>query len=338
MYRYIVDGFSAFNDIFLKMNWLSETIEYLFINLLHLPDSNLTHIAVYFTYDVIKILILLVTLIYSISWVQSYFPPERTRKILGKYNGFSAHAIAALLGTITPFCSCSSIPLFIGFTASGLPVGVTFSFLISSPLVDMASIILLASIFNFRIAFAYVVVGLILAISGGYVMSVFKMDRYVEDFAKNRRAMPNLEIEMTKRDRHDFAWAQVKDIVQKVFIYILIGVGIGAAIHNVIPLDWIMSVLGPNHWYSVVLATLLGVPIYADIFGTLPIAQALLEVGVGLGTVLALMMAVTTLSLPSMILLKKVVKMPLLVLFAVYCTIGIMIIGFVFNNIQMFLL
>lgn len=338
MYRYILDGFSAFNDIFLKMNWLASLLETLFVSVFGLPETTLVHILIYFLYDVIKILILLVTLIYSISWIQSYFPPERTRQILGRYNGFVAHAFAALLGTITPFCSCSSIPVFIGFTASGLPVGVTFSFLISSPLVDMASIILLASIFNFKIAFAYVIVGLLLAILGGYVMTLFKMDRYVEDFAKTRRNMPNVDIEMTRKDRHDFAWAQVKDIVQKVFIYILIGVAIGALIHNVIPVEWIMKVLGPNHWYSVVLATLLGVPIYADIFGTLPIAQALLSVGVGLGTVLSLMMAVTTLSLPSIILLKKVVKTPLLTLFVVYCTLGIMIIGFIFNAIQTLLI
>lgn len=338
MYRYIVDGFNAFSDVFLKMLWLQEGLEYLFIQIFKLPESEITHILVYFTYDVIKILLLLVTLIYSISWVQSYFPPERTRKILGRYNGFTSHAIAALLGTITPFCSCSSIPLFIGFSASGLPVGVTFSFLISSPLVDIASIILLASIFNFKIAIAYVLLGLILAIFGGYLMSILKMDRYVEDFAKNRRAMPSIDIEMKNRDRHEFAFAQVKEIVQKVFVYILIGVGIGALIHNVIPQTWIMSILGPNHWYSVVLATLLGVPIYADIFGTLPIAQALLSVGVGLGTVLALMMAVTTLSLPSIILLKKVVKTPLLTLFVIYCTLGIMLIGFIFNSIQAILL
>lgn len=338
MYQYIVEVFILLNDVFLKMTWLQDGLTFIMLELLGMQESLWTHILIYFIYDVVKILMLLVVLIYTISWVQSYFPPERTRQILGKYNGFSAHVLAALLGTITPFCSCSSIPIFIGFTSSGLPIGLTFSFLISSPLVDMASIILLASIFNFKVAFAYVVFGLVLAILGGYVMTFFKMDRYIEDFAKNRREMPNIEIVMTKSDRHDYAFAQVKDIVNKVWIYILIGVGIGALIHNVIPQEWILSLLGPNHWYSVILATLLGVPIYADIFGTLPIAQALLSVGVGLGTVLALMMAVTTLSLPSLVLLKKVVKMPLLTLFVVYCTLGIIAIGFFFNAIQTFLI
>lgn len=327
--------FNTFTNIFLKMTWLYEGVGFLVEEIFGLSHTTkLGDSLHYFIYDVIKIFILLSVLIYTISYIQSYFPPERTRKILGRFKGLGANTLGALMGTITPFCSCSSIPLFIGFTASGLPVGVTFSFLISSPLVDLASVIILASIFNWSIAIGYVVVGLILAVLGGSLMTLFKMDRYVEDFVKKVPDLPDIQIETTQKDRHDFAFSQVKDIVHKVWLYIFIGVFIGALIHNVIPQSWILSVLGPNKWYSVLIATLVGVPLYADIFGTLPIAEALLSQGVGLGTVLAFMMAVTTLSFPSIILLKKVVKKELLIFFVVYCTLGIFLIGTLFNAFQ----
>jgi len=274
---------------------------------------------------------LLSFLIFSISYVQSFFPPERTRKILGRFKGLTANILAALLGTITPFCSCSSIPLFIGFTSAGLPIGVTFSFLISSPLVDLASVLLLASIFNWRIAFAYVFVGLVLAVIGGSLISKLKLEKYVEPFVFKNKLMEAQQETLTKKERLMFAKDQVLDIIKKVWLYILIGVGIGALIHNWIPEDVITALLGQDKWYSVPLATIVGVPMYADIFGTLPIAEALVAKGVGIGTALAFMMAVTALSLPSMIMLKKVVKPKLLIIFATIVTIGILIIGFAFN-------
>jgi uncharacterized membrane protein YraQ (UPF0718 family) len=270
-------------------------------------------------------------LIFVISYVQSYFPPERTRRILGRYNGFSANLLGALLGTVTPFCSCSSIPLFIGFTSAGLPIGVTFSFLISSPLVDLASVILLASIFNWSIAIAYVLVGIVLAVIGGSIISAAKLEKYVEPFVFSNKMLEADQEELTVSGRLGFAWVQVRSIVEKVWLYVLIGVGIGAAIHYWIPETVITAVLGQDKWYSVLLATIVGVPMYADIFGTLPIAEALVQKGMGIGTALSFMMAVTALSLPSMVMLKKVVKTKLLVIFTGVVTIGIMIIGYVFN-------
>ncbi|MBT2570736.1 permease [Planococcus sp. ISL-110] len=292
----------------------------------------------FFIYDVIKIFILLSVLIFIISYIQSFFPPERTRKILSRFNGLSGNILGALLGTITPFCSCSSIPLFVGFTSAGLPLGVTFSFLISSPLVDLASVILLASIFNWKIAIAYVIVGLILAVIGGTIIGKAKLEKYVEPFVFDNK-IKELDLEVLKfRDRVVIAKDQVLDIVRKVWLYILIGVGIGAVIHNWIPESIISAVLGQDKWYSVPLATLVGIPMYADIFGTLPIAEALVLKGVGIGTALAFMMAVTALSLPSLIMLSKVVKTKLLIVFTVIVTIGILLIGYSFDTFSYLLL
>ncbi|MBT2571488.1 permease [Planococcus sp. ISL-110] len=292
----------------------------------------------FFIYDVIKIFILLSVLIFIISYIQSFFPPERTRKILSRFNGISGNILGALLGTITPFCSCSSIPLFVGFTSAGLPLGVTFSFLISSPLVDLASVILLGSIFNWKIAIAYVIVGLILAVIGGTIIGKAKLEKYVEPFVFDNK-IKELEQEALKfRDRVEIAKEQVLDIVKKVWLYILIGVGIGALIHNWIPESIISAVLGKDNWYSVPLATFVGIPMYADIFGTLPIAEALVLKGVGIGTALAFMMAVTALSLPSLIMLSKVVKPKLLIVFTVIVTIGILIIGYSFDTFSYLLL
>lgn len=324
--------FTWLNDQLLKMTWLSNLVASLVENVFGLDVTERLGGSIhFFIYDVIKIFILLSVLIFTVSYIQSYFSPERTRKILGKQNGMVANTLGALLGTITPFCSCSSIPLFIGFTSAGLPIGVTFSFLISSPLVDLASVVLLASIFNWKIAIAYVVVGLLLAITSGTLISKLKLEKYVESFVYNSKANSLPEETLTIKDRIAISKEQVLDIIQKVWLYILIGVGIGAAIHNWIPESVIVAVLGEDKWYSVLLATLVGIPMYADIFGTLPIAEALVTKGVGIGTALAFMMAVTALSLPSMILLKKVVKTRLLVTFAVIVTIGILIIGYTFN-------
>lgn len=285
----------------------------------------------FFIYDTIKIFILLAVLIFAISWVQSHFPPERTRRILGNMQGFKANLTGALMGTVTPFCSCSSIPLFIGFTSAGLPLAVTFSFLISSPLVDLASMILLASIFNWKIAIAYVLVGIILAVIGGTLIGRAHMERYVEAFVLKSKIVEAPQEHLTQRDRLQYAKEQVVEIIEKVWIYILLGVGIGATIHNWIPESLITSLLGEDKWWAVLVATLVGVPMYADIFGTLPIAEALVGKGVGLGTVLAFMMAVTALSLPSLIMLKKVIKGQLLALFFGIVVMGIMIIGYLFN-------
>jgi uncharacterized protein len=326
------DIFGWLNDQLLKMNWLSEVIRLLVEKVFGLSTSERVGASLhFFIYDTIKIFILLSVLIFVISYIQSFFPPERTRAILGRYKGLGANILGALLGTITPFCSCSSIPLFIGFTSAGLPIGVTFSFLISSPLVDLASVLLLASIFNWRIAIAYVVVGVLLAVIGGTLISRLKLEKYVEPFVySNKLAVVNGP-EITRRDRLLFARDQVKDIIRRVWLYVLIGVGIGALIHNWIPENIILAVLGQQNIFSVLIATVIGAPMYADIFGTLPIAEALVSKGVGLGTVLSFMMAVTALSLPSMILLKKVVKTKLLLIFAGIVLVGILIIGYAFN-------
>lgn len=287
----------------------------------------------FFLFDVIKILVLLSFLIFIISYIQSFFPPERTKKILGRFHGITANILSALLGTVTPFCSCSSIPLFIGFTNAGLPLGVTFSFLISSPLVDLGALVLLMSVFGPKIAFAYVIVGLILAVTGGTIIEKLSMERYVEKFVQTA----NIDLdapELSVKERMSYAAQQVKSTVKKVFFYVLIGVGIGALIHNVIPEDIIQAILGKNNPFSVLIATVVGIPMYADIFGTIPIAEALFYKGVGVGTILSFMMAVTALSLPSIIMLKRVVKSKLLVVFVGIVTVGIMIIGYLFNTLQ----
>ena len=327
-----MDIFEWLNNQLLKMEWLFSLIRVLVEDVFGLSMATATGASVhFFIYDVIKIFILLAVLIFSVSWIQSYFPPERTRKILGTMTGFKANLTGALMGTITPFCSCSSIPLFIGFTSSGLPLGVTFSFLISSPLVDLASVILLASIFNWSTAIAYVVVGIVLAVIGGTIISRANMTTYVESFVLHNPVLDIPQAELSRKDRFDYAVAQVVDIFLRVWLYVLIGVGIGAVIHNWLPESWITMVLGQDNWWSVFVATLMGVPMYADIFGTLPIAEALVGKGVGLGTALAFMMSVTALSLPSLIMLKKVIKAPLLLLFLGIVVCGIIAIGFIFN-------
>ena len=288
----------------------------------------------FFIYDVVKITILLCTLIFVISYVQSYFPPERSRRILGRFHGIGANAISALLGTVTPFCSCSSIPLFMGFTSAGLPVGVTFSFLISSPMVDLGSLVLLMSIFGAKVAVLYVLVGLVIAIVGGAIIEKMHMERYVENFILTAGGVDIQAPELAWRERARYAGAQVATTFRKVFPYILVGVGIGAVIHNWIPQDWVEMVLGSDNPLGVVLAVVVGVPMYADIFGTIPVAEALLAKGAQVGAILAFMMAVTTLSLPSIIMLRKAVKPRLLALFVAICTVGIIIVGYLFNAIQ----
>ena len=288
----------------------------------------------FFLYDVIKITVLLCILILLISYIQSYFPPERSKKLLGRFRGIWANIIAALLGTVTPFCSCSSIPLFIGFTSAGLPLGVTFSFLISSPMVDLGSLLLLTSIFGWEIAVAYVIVGLVVAVVGGTLIEKFHMEKYVESFIQNASSVDIESPALTQKERLVYAKDQTVSTFKKVFPYILVGVGIGALIHNWIPQSWVETVLGSNNPFGVILATAVGIPMYADIFGTIPVAEALLSKGAQLGTILSFMMAVTTLSLPSLIMLKKAVKPKLLAVFIGICTAGIVIVGYLFNTFQ----
>ncbi len=318
----------------LKMEWLSQSIAFI-LQLLGIDTtSSIGGSLHFFIYDVVKILILLMALIYTISYIQSYFPPERTKQILGRFKGISANVVSALLGTVTPFCSCSSIPLFMGFTSAGLPVGVTFSFLISSPLVDMGSLILLMSIFGVEVAIVYVVLGLVLAVIGGYVLEKMGMEKYVEQFIKDAPSIHNQDEALTRKQRHNYAREQTMETVKKVYLYVLIGVGIGALIHNVIPEAFIQSVLGEQNPFSVIIATVVGIPMYADIFGIIPIAEALFAKGVGLGTVLSFMMAVTALSFPSIVMLKRAVKPKLLTAFVGIVAFGIILIGYFFNTFQ----
>lgn len=327
-----------FQNQILGMKWLNSVIGS-FLSILGLDIGKRWGGSIqFFLYDVIKITVLLCVLIFIISYIQSYFPPERSRKILGHFHGIGANCLGALLGTVTPFCSCSSIPLFIGFTSAGLPLGVTFSFLISSPMVDLGSLVLLMSIFGTKVALVYVVMGLIIAVIGGSLIEKLHMESYVEDFIRNARSVEAASTVLTKRERVLYAREQVVSTFKKVFPYILIGVGIGAVIHNWIPENWIEAVLGSHNPFGVILAALIGVPMYADIFGTIPVAEALLYKGAQLGTVLSFMMAVTTLSLPSIIMLQKAVKPKLLGLFVTICTIGIILVGYLFNAFQFILI
>ncbi|WP_270809984.1 permease [Hungatella effluvii] len=334
----IQSAWDFFQGQILGMEWLNELIgmglSALGLNL----SSRLGGSVQFFLYDVIKITILLCFLIFVISYIQSYFPPERSKKILGRFHGVGANIVSALLGTVTPFCSCSSIPLFIGFTSAGLPLGVTFSFLISSPMVDLGSLVLLMSIFGTKVAVIYVVVGLVIAVVGGTIIEKLHMEKHVESFILTAGSVDIESPDLTRKDRITFAKEQVFDTFKKVFPYILVGVGIGALIHNWIPEHWVEATLGSNNPFGVILATLVGIPMYADIFGTIPIAEALLSKGAQLGTILAFMMAVTTLSLPSMIMLKKAVKPKLLALFIGICAVGIILVGYFFNFLQPFII
>lgn len=295
----------------------------------------------FFIYDVIKISILLCSLIYLISYIQSYFPPEKSKKILGKFHGIKANIFGALLGTVTPFCSCSSIPLFIGFSSAGVPMGVTFSFLISSPMVDLGSLLLLVSIFGVKIALWYVILGLVIAVIGGTIIEKLNLEDEIEDFIRKAKGVGSVEIDIpepTVKERLSYAKVQVIETFKKVFPYILVGVGIGAIIHNWIPENWIVKILGSRNPFGVILATLIGTPIYADIFGTIPVAEALFAKGANLGSILAFMMAVTTLSLPSLIMLRKAIKPKLLKIFIGICSVGIVIVGYFFNFLQGYLI
>jgi len=328
-----------FNDQILKMVWLNNLVQSFVENVLGLETADRIGGSVqFFLYDTIKIFILLSFLIFTISYIQSYFPPERTKRLLGGIKGIRGNILGALLGTLTPFCSCSSIPIFMGFTAARLPIGVTFSFLISSPLVDLASVLILVSFFGVKVAMAYVIVGLIIAIVGGTLIDKLGMEQYIEAYVRELPDVNSEVMEMTNSDRWRYAKQQVSEIIHRVWKYVLIGVGIGALIHNWIPVTVVEQVIGEKNPFAVILAAGIGIPMYADIFGTLPIAEALFLKGVGIGTVLAFMMAVTALSLPSMIMLSQVVQRKLLVVFVSIVTIGIIIMGYTFNAIDALLI
>lgn len=323
-----------FQNEILGMKWLNQLIGNLLEACGLSTETRLGGSVQFFIYDTIKIMLLLGVLILIISYIQSYFPPERTKKILGRFRGIGANMIAALLGTVTPFCSCSSIPIFIGFTSAGLPLGVTFSFLISSPMVDLGSLVLLMSIFGWKVAIVYVLLGLIIAVAGGSLIEKLHLENEVEEYIKNGKSVDIPQEELHFKDRLHFAWEQDVSTAKKVAPYVLIGVGIGAIIHNWIPKEIIVKILGANNPFGVIIATIAGVPMYADIFGTIPIAEALLAKGALLGVVLSFMMGVTTLSLPSMIMLRKAVKPKLLWIFIAICTVGIILVGYLFNAIQ----
>ena len=315
------------------MTWLDKLVH----NILKIFNIE-NNVIQFFIYDVIKINILLITLVFVVSYIQSYFPAERSKKILAKFKGISANIISALLGTVTPFCSCSSIPLFIGFTGAGVPVGVTFSFLISSPIVDLASLVLLMSIFGYKVASIYVITGLIIAIAGGFLIEKLGMQKYVEEYIMQTKSISRKQQEINQQQRLIYAKNQVADTLKKVFPYIVAGVLVGSFIHNVIPEEFVISILGDKNPFSVILATLVGIPMYGDIFGTIPIAEALLGKGANLGTVLSFMMAVTTLSLPSLIMLKKAIKPKLLTFFILICLTGIILVGYIFNILEVFII
>ena len=323
-----------FQNEILGMKWLNQLIGNLLEACGLSTETRFGGSVQFFIYDTIKIMLLLGVLILIISYIQSYFPPERTKKILGRFRGIGANMIAALLGTVTPFCSCSSIPIFIGFTSAGLPLGVTFSFLISSPMVDLGSLVLLMSIFGWKVAIVYVLLGLIIAVAGGSLIEKLHLENEVEEYIKNGKSVDIPQEELHFKDRLHFAWEQDVSTAKKVAPYVLIGVGIGAIIHNWIPEEIIVNILGANNPFGVIIATIAGVPMYADIFGTIPIAEALLAKGALLGVVLSFMMGVTTLSLPSMIMLRKAVKPKLLWIFIAICTVGIILVGYFFNAVQ----
>lgn len=322
----------------LGMKWMNEVIGF-GLSALGLDVSGRIGGSIqFFLYDVVKITILLCFLIFVISYIQSFFPPERSKRILGRFHGIRANIISALLGTVTPFCSCSSIPLFIGFTSAGLPLGVTFSFLISSPMVDLGSLVLLMSIFGTKVALVYVLLGLVIAVAGGMIIEKMHMEKYVESFVLSAGSVDIESPDLTVREHLIYAKEQMAETFKKVFPYILLGVGIGAVIHNWIPESWVETVLGNRNPFGVIIATIVGIPMYADIFGTIPVAEALLAKGAQLGTVLSFMMAVTTLSLPSMIMLRKAVKPKLLGLFIAICAVGIIVVGYLFNAVQYMLI
>ncbi|MBM7853917.1 uncharacterized membrane protein YraQ (UPF0718 family) [Desulfohalotomaculum tongense] len=294
-------------------------------------DSRLGSSVHFFFYDTVKIIILLGIMIFAISYIRSYFPPERTKKILTRFGGVKGNIMASLLGIVTPFCSCSSVPLFIGFVEAGIPLGVTFSFLITSPIVNEAAFAILLGTFGVKIAAVYVAAGVLLGVLGGIVIGRMKMEKEVEDYVYKLKVGEAEIQEMTVQERIDFALNNVKDILRRIWLFLFIGIGLGAAIHGYAPEAILARYAGPDNPLAVFVATILAIPLYSNALGTIPIAEALINKGVGIGTALAFMMATTALSAPEMILLRKVIKPRLIANFVLITGIGIVIVGYLFN-------
>lgn len=303
------------------------------------PGTPLGAALHFFVMDVVKILVLLTTVIYLMGWLRALFTPERVRALMKGRSGPGARLMAVGLGAVTPFCSCSSIPLFIGFVEAGIPLGVTLSFLIASPMVNQVAVVVLAGVIGWQMTLIYVFTGLSIAFAGGYILQAFKLERWVEDYVWKIR-MGEAQVaaaDTSLRARHDYAWNEVRQIVGRIWKYVLIGVGIGAFIHGYVPADFVARIAGDGSMLSVVVAVLVGIPMYSDAVGIIPVAEALLGKGVPVGTVLAFMMAVIALSLPEMLILRKVVKWPLLGVFAAYLAVSFVLVGVLFNSLRSFL-
>ncbi len=329
--------FSFLSDQVLGMKWLNDLVGNILVFFGLNIEEKLGGAIQFFIYDTIKIIFLLCFLIFIISYIQSFFPPERSKELLSRFKGIKGNIMGALLGTITPFCSCSSIPIFIGFTSSGMPIGVTISFLISSPFVDLASFFLLLSIFGLPVALTYMLVGITLAVVGGVIIEKLGMEKYIEKFSSSKNVSCCAKKEIETKDRVKDAWSSTVGTLRKVIIYILIGVGIGALIHNVIPEEIITNIIGDNNPLAPILAAIISIPIYADIFGTIPIAEALYLKNVPIGTILTFIMGITALSVPSLIMLSKVMKSKLLITFIGIVAVGIILIGYLFNALNFIL-
>lgn len=318
-------------------HYLQPAVDYLIDDVLQMQaGSHFTESVRFFVFEVPKVLLLLVLIVFVVGVIRSYFSPEKTRKFLAVKKTFTGNVMAAMLGIVTPFCSCSAIPLFLGFVESGIPLGITFSFLIAAPMINEVAVILLLSLFGWKTALIYVITGLAIAILAGYIIGKLKLEKWVEDWVYQAHfgESDDAEVKVPFADRLTFGYTAVKEIVGKVWLYILLGIAVGAGAHGYVPADFMASLMGKSAWYSIPLSVLIGVPLYSNAAGIIPIVSVLLEKGASLGTALAFMMSVIALSLPEMIILKKVLKLPLILTFAAIVASGIMIVGVIFNLIM----
>lgn len=313
-------------------NWLNHLITSLVENVFHLSrETHLGESVHFFFYDTVKILILLSFMIFVISYLRTFFQPQKTKELLEKIHGPKAHLAASLLGIITPFCSCSSIPIFIGFIEAGIPLGVTFSFLVTSPIVNEAAFVVLWAAFGWKVAVTYMVMGVLIGVVSGLIIGRFNPKKYLNPKLFDQEGFNQVRLGMTQKERLAYAREHVADIIKRIWIYLLIGIAIGGAIHGWAPEEILAKYAGPDNPLAVLVAVLAGVPLYANAIGTIPIAEALIGKGVGMGTALAFMMAVTALSVPEMVLLRKVMKPRLIAIFVATASIGILLVGFLFN-------
>ena len=319
-------------DIFAPIQWFADWLVYSVLNIT--KNTPLGNTVNFFVYDSIKIILLLAVIIFVVSYIRSFFPPEKTKKFLSKAKfPMLNNLLAALLGIVTPFCSCSAVPLFIGFVEAGVPLGVTFSFLISAPMVNEVALVLLWGLFGWKIALIYIVSGVIISTVAGWIMGKLKLEKWVEGFVYKIEAKQVDDKKQATKDRVDYAKKYAVDIVKSVWIYVIIGVGLGALMHGYAPNDLLVKYAGPNNFFAVPLAVLIGIPLYSNAAGTIPIVSVLIGKGMAMGTALAFMMAVTALSLPEFIILKKVLKPKLIVVYASVVGLGIIFTGYVFNVI-----